>query len=616
MDKHKEKIIMAKTLAEMLYERMEKRNVRQTDLCKGLCSTSAMSRYLHGERRIDRMLLTAFMQRLGMSPDKFTTLLTESEYYYFEWKQEVVLAQVLGDYKKVEFLLQNDIAKDRECNEILQEQFDLMLNGIVAKKLYGDNEKSEQLFYSAIKLTIPDFPEKLNIKTLFCMQEINAILLWLEVQSDKNKKLEMYEYLISYALRQYKDELELVKIYPRLAAGYLELLYDEKRYYECIAVSERAFELMLSTKFVPCISRILEFNVQSYIQLGLQDKIKDRAEQLKAWKEIMRDIANGIGNDGDELYLMDVWQETELFSEVISSARRKKGYSQENLSDGICTVETLSRIENGKRQPSESTYRAIVEKLDIKSDYYYGKIETDDYELLEMAHNISKQIINRKYDEASEMLEKLENKIDLSSDINRQYIENMRYSLMRKTQKMSNYERMDKLKNILSITVDNVPEKDDIRDWTLDFWEQYFTVEEISIMIKMSDVLLEDKDYTQATYLLENLLNYYKRSKVNPEFHYRTVILITARLTSVYGHIEKYEKQREYLIMSVKLAMVCNTINNFPAFLNNLAHSYEKEMDDRAVRYYYLAYQCADLFDMEYYSVISKKCYDKLLKND
>lgn len=65
---------MAKTFSEMLYEKMNIRGVMQADLCRGLCSTTAMSRYLQGERRIDRMLLTAFLQRLGMSPDKFTTL--------------------------------------------------------------------------------------------------------------------------------------------------------------------------------------------------------------------------------------------------------------------------------------------------------------------------------------------------------------------------------------------------------------------------------------------------------------------------------------------------------------------------------------------------------------
>lgn len=200
---------MAKTLSEMLYERMENRYVRQADLCRGLCSTSAMSRYLRGERRIDRMLLTAFMQRLGMSPDKFTTLLTEPEYYYFEWKQEIVLAQIRGDYKKVERLLKDDAAVDRECNEILQEQFYLMLNGIVVKQLYGDNEKSEKFFYEAIKLTIPYFSEKFNMNTLFCLQEINALILWLEVQPDKRKKLELYEYLISYVTRQY-DDLEVI----------------------------------------------------------------------------------------------------------------------------------------------------------------------------------------------------------------------------------------------------------------------------------------------------------------------------------------------------------------------------------------------------------------------
>ena len=76
---------MKKTLGQMLWEAIETGHVSQTDLCRGLCSTSALSRYLSGERRIDRLLLTALMQRLGLSPDKFGTVLTDEEYRYFDW---------------------------------------------------------------------------------------------------------------------------------------------------------------------------------------------------------------------------------------------------------------------------------------------------------------------------------------------------------------------------------------------------------------------------------------------------------------------------------------------------------------------------------------------------
>ena len=66
--------------------------------------------------------------------------------------------QIYGDYEKVEFLLQDGMAADRKCNELLQEQFYLMFKGIVAGKIYGDDDTCRKLFDAAVKLTIPEFP--------------------------------------------------------------------------------------------------------------------------------------------------------------------------------------------------------------------------------------------------------------------------------------------------------------------------------------------------------------------------------------------------------------------------------------------------------------------------
>lgn len=522
---------MAKTLSEMLYERMENRYVRQADLCRGLCSTSAMSRYLRGERRIDRMLLTAFMQRLGMSPDKFTTLLTEPEYYYFEWKQEIVLAQIRGDYKKVECLLKDDAAVDRECNEILQEQFYLMLNGIVVKQLYGDNEKSEKFFYEAIKLTIPDFPEKFNMNTLFCLQEINAIILWLEVQPDKKKKLELYEYLISYVTRQYKEVLELVKIYPRLAAGYLGVLYQEKRYYECIVVSERAFELMFSTGYVMCLGKILDINIKAYKSCGNEEKIIDRQLQLEAWNEFVEEEKSaGIG-DNDDICIMDVWQETELINELIRRERQKKGYSQEYVSEGICSPQTFSRIESGSRLPNPNKYKLIMAKLSLSKEYYFSSIETSDYSVLEKKHNLERLIMCENWEDAERELYSLEKALSLDIPVNSQYVRIMKYIIDNDLDKIEPKDKIEILRQILSMTVTDIPESDCVEAWGDDIWLKDFSSIEILIIVQIGNALINNKDYKLAAHIFENVLEGCKRSRIKPEFHYRTLTLIISRLS-------------------------------------------------------------------------------------
>lgn len=47
----------------------------------------------------------------------------------------------------------------------------------------------------------------------------------------------------------------------------------------------------------------------------------------------------------------------------IHDERKRKGYTQEELAEGICTTGTLSKIENGSRVPSAGTYEALMQRL-------------------------------------------------------------------------------------------------------------------------------------------------------------------------------------------------------------------------------------------------------------
>ena len=89
---------MKKTVGMMIKETMEEKNISLSTLGRGLCNKSDLSRYLNGTRRIDRLLLTVFLQRVGKSPAKFSMLLTQEEYTYFEWKHEICIAQMNSDW--------------------------------------------------------------------------------------------------------------------------------------------------------------------------------------------------------------------------------------------------------------------------------------------------------------------------------------------------------------------------------------------------------------------------------------------------------------------------------------------------------------------------------------
>lgn len=602
---------MKKTLGQMLSEAIVTGNVSQTDLCRGLCSTSALSRYLNGERRIDRLLLTALMQRLGLSPDKFSTVLTEEEYYYFDWKQRLASAQIEQDWEKVSLLLEEDEAKDRSCNQVLQEQFYLLMQGVVQERLLRDREKSLSLIKQAVRQTVPEFPDKLDSNLLLSVQEISAMLIWQGEQADEEMSVSVLRFLETYTLTHYREEQEAVKLYPKVAARYLPILLNREKYYGCLTIGEKALAMMISTGYASSMETVLENYVKAAEASGLAESVHKKRVQLGAWKELMRELGHAESGLDDELYMMDVWQEVELLDERISRARQQQGYSQEALSEDICTPETLSRIETGKRAPNQRTYKALAKKLSLQEEYYYSEIETDDFSVLDKKAQVDKLIMNWEFEKAEVAVNELKETIDLSCGCNRQYIEEMLCIIGLELGRIDKEEMFSLLKNILAVTIENMPEETDVQKWPETFWKRSFTTVEVSVMIQIADVLTNMKLIEQAAFLMEKVMTGYLQSRVKPEFHFRTIILIVARLSSYYGVLAKYEKALQYAEEGIRLSLVSGTRKLLPFFVNNRGAVAECLGNKKAGLYYYKqAFYSAELLKKK--SDDFKSYYEKL----
>jgi len=602
---------MKKTLGQMLSEAIVTGNVSQTDLCKGLCSTSALSRYLNGERRIDRLLLTVLMQRLGLSPDKFATVLTKEEYHYFDWKQRIASAQIEQDWEKVSLLLEEDEAGDRSCNQVLQEQFYLLMQGIVQKRLFEDREKSLGLIKQAVRQTVSEFPDKLEPNLLLSVQEISAMLIWQGEQDDEEMSVKVLKFLEAYTLTHYREEQEVVKLYPKVAARYLPILFKQGEYFACLTIGKKALNMMTSTGYASSMETVLEIYVKAAENSGMAEAVHKKRVQLEAWKELMQELGHTEAGLDDKLYMMEVWQEVELLGERLSRARQQQGYSQEVLSEDICTPETLSRIESGKRAPNHKNYKALAKKLSLQEDYYYSVIETDDFSVLDRKFQTDKLVVNREWEKAEKAVEELAKSLDLSIGCNRQYVEEIRYIVGRRIGKVDKEEAFFALKNALAITIQGIPEETDVREWAEDFWNRSFTAGEVSVIIQMADALTSMKRIEQAVFLLEKMMVHYRQSRVRPEFHFRTVILIVARLSSYYGALKKYEKALQCAEEGIRLSLMSGTRTLLPHFVSNKGAVFECLGNKKAGLYYYKqAFYSAELLEKK--SDDFKFYYEKL----
>ena len=96
----------------------------------------------------------------------------------------------------------------------------------------------------------------------------------------------------------------------------------------------------------------------------------------------------------------------------------------------MCTPETYSRIETGKRSPSLKNLEALKSRLKIRSGYYMGEVvETEDFAVLELVQELRAAVSASNLKNLGMYSRRLEEKLDLSKKINRQYTEGYRTCL-------------------------------------------------------------------------------------------------------------------------------------------------------------------------------------------
>ncbi len=602
-----------KTLGDVFLSIIEEGNIDRSVLCKGLCSSAALSRYIYGESRPDRLLLSVLLQRLGRSPSKFATLLNRDEYIYFQWKQRVNLAQIHKDWQQIEILLQEKEALMPAGNEVLQRQFYFLMQGIVQEKVYGNREKSLALMKQGICLTVPEFPNVLGKEVLLGMQEIGAMLLWQRLQSAEEVSFMLLKFLFEYVDKHYEDLQERVKIYPQVAGAYLELLFLNKKYAKCLSISEQAMQMMIETGYASYMEKILSIHVETAEKMGLGGSVHKKKVQLAAWKELMQDLSKNTKTLDDEIYMLDVWQEVELIDEVIAVTRRERGYSQESLSEDICAPETMSRIETGKRAPSRKNYEAIARKLELREDFFYGDIETSDFEVLETEWELTQLIMQRRWHEAEEKLQNLRERLDLSDKYNQLYVETEQCSIDKELGRISAKEQSVKLIEILGTTVQIPNQEMNIMKWGEGVWLHHFTREEMSNLILLADSLIEQQQEKQALLLLEKMLGVYRKSSVNEEFHYKTVILILVRISILKNIQGNYKESIDCIDEGIRISLSARTYIEIPTLVNNKADALEHlGQKETSLHYYKLAYYCAELMET-HTAPVSKRSYEKLM---
>lgn len=108
-------------------------------------------------------------------------------------------------------------------------------------------------------------------------------------------------------------------------------------------------------------------------------------------------------------------------SDIIRLTRNSLGMTQEELSDGICSVETLSRIENGKHVIKRKTYEQLMMKMERNPRKCYAICTGRDMEVLEERVWLEDAMAKHDFEKAERFLNSLKKKLS-DTVLNRQYV--------------------------------------------------------------------------------------------------------------------------------------------------------------------------------------------------
>lgn len=582
----------SRSVGETLYIIRSEMGIGQDKLCLGLCTKGAYSKYEYGERMPDRLLLNVLLQRMGKNPDKLATILSSEEYNYFCWKKQVLIAVGQRDMDTVGKLLKEPEAIEIVINEGLQRQFLYQMEAAIAEEEEKDIGKCIQLLEKAVELTMPGIRYHAMGGQLISAEEMLTLLALagLLTRGEKEERAQgiLFE-VIEYAEQNYSDYESKVKIYPKAVKLLVPLLLKQKRELDGMLLCKKAVELLRWNGVLYDLIQLMELYLLCSKELPRTEEIIRYEKQLQALKEVYEEY-DAKAYMSENLLSSYSNQELYLVDEVIKRSRVEKGVSQELLSEGICTPETLSRIESGKRAPNTRNFRALMRKLDKELDYYNGELDTNDFFLLEKKLELDRAISLKNWEEACGLLEYLKVSLNMNSKQNQRMIQ------MDENCILFNMGKLE-LERFLEICEDLSGCRN--KEWKKpQFWNQFFTRSKAILMNYQACIYRINHQMDEAIFILECLYEQLLSSKVKLADRLKSSMTVITNLSSYYGESGQLEKCIKMCEKGMELCLECGRGVKLGILLGNKAEALDikaGEVSDKSRNYLKCAFYISDM---------------------
>lgn len=176
--------------------------------------------------------------------------------------------------------------------------------------------------------------------------------------------------------------------------------------------------------------------------------------------------------------------------DFIRETRERRGYTQEELCYGICSVPSLSRIENGVQVPGSRRLDALLQRLGCGDQVFNELVSKEETKIYECIIKIRQDLVERNYEELEVIIKQLEPMIKDRSEFDIQYFYFAQSRLM-KYKGADLQEIMERYMKAIHITLPEFDGKKPLKNKLLTF-------DEITIINSIASLQAERGKYKEA----------------------------------------------------------------------------------------------------------------------
>lgn len=159
-----------------------------------------------------------------------------------------------------------------------------------------------------------------------------------------------------------------------------------------------------------------------------------------------------------------------VVGDFLRETRLRKGYTQEEVSYGICTPASLSRIENGMQMPGRLILEKLFERLGTENNLFNSFVSREEMELYIAIQTLIRNVTDGDLHRIEEQIDIVEKLTQNTSELERQSLFWAKGELA--TQKYGNdCEAMDCFMKAVQITLPDFDGKNPLRNHLLTFDE-------------------------------------------------------------------------------------------------------------------------------------------------